>query len=61
MELATTFEDILKFIVYKCRENENPVADSLVAFLMNLQLDECKINSNFFLQKKNKKNLFINL
>lgn len=52
MELATTFEDILKFIVYKCRENENPVADSLVAFLMNLQLDESKIYYNFFFFKK---------
>ncbi len=41
MDLPTTFEDILKYIVYKCRENENPVADSLVAYLLNLQLDEC--------------------
>jgi len=40
MDFPNTFEDILKYIVYKCREEENPVADSLVAYLLNLQVDE---------------------
>jgi hypothetical protein len=43
MDIPNTFEEILKHIVYKCREEENPVADSLVAYLLNLQVDEGKI------------------
>lgn len=40
MESPTSYEEILKFIVYKCRENNNPVADSLVAYVLNIQYDD---------------------
>ena len=39
METPSTYEDILRYLVYKQRENNNPVADALVAFLLNIQYD----------------------
>ena len=40
MDSPTTYDEILKFIVYKCRESNSPVAEALVAFLLNLAYDE---------------------
>ena len=40
MESPTTYDEILKFIVYKCRESNSPVAEALVAFLLNIAYDE---------------------
>jgi len=40
MESPTTYDEILKFIVYKCRESNSPIAEALVAFLLNLSYDE---------------------
>lgn len=42
MESPTSYEEILKYIVYKCRENNHPVADALVAYILNIQYDESK-------------------
>ena len=39
MESIKTFEDALNYLVYKSRENNNPVADAYVAYLLNLQFD----------------------
>ncbi len=40
MESPTTYDDILKYIVYQCRQNDSPVAEALVAFLLNLCYNE---------------------
>jgi hypothetical protein len=42
MDSPSTYEEILKYIVYKCRENDQPVADSIVAYLLNTAYDESK-------------------
>lgn len=39
MESLSTYEDILRYIVYKSRESNKPVADALVAFLLNILFD----------------------
>ena len=40
MESIKTFEDALNYIVYKSRENNNPVADAYVAYLLKIQYDK---------------------
>lgn len=39
MESLSTYEDILRYIVYKSRENNKPVADALVAYFLNILFD----------------------
>lgn len=39
MDSPTRYDEILKLIVYKCRENNQPVSDSLVAYILNIQYD----------------------
>jgi hypothetical protein len=43
MDSPRTYEEILKYIVYKCRENNQPVADSIIAYLLNIAYDDSKI------------------
>ena len=40
MEKIQTYEDLLKYLVYKSREEGNPVADAYIAYLLNIQYDE---------------------
>ena len=40
MESIKTFEDALNYLVYKSRENNNPVADAYVAYLLKIQYDK---------------------
>ena len=40
MDKISTFEEILNNLVYKARENNNPVPDALIAFLLNIQYDK---------------------
>ena len=40
MESIKTFEDALNYLVYKSRENNNPVADAYVAYLLKSQYDK---------------------
>ena len=47
MESPSTYEEILKYIVYKCRENNHPVSDSLVAYILNILNDEKEENFYF--------------
>jgi hypothetical protein len=42
MDAPRSYEEILKYIVYKCRENNQPVADSIVAYLLNIMYNEGK-------------------
>ena len=42
MDKISTFEEILNNLVYKARENNNPVPDALIAFLLNIQYDKEK-------------------
>ncbi len=51
MESINTFEDALNYLVYKSRENNNPVADAYVAYLLNLQYD--KEEKRFYFSDKN--------
>ena len=37
-----SFDQILKYIVYKCRENKYPVADSLIAYILNIMYSKEK-------------------
>lgn len=39
MDQISSYEDILKFIVYKAREKNNIVSDAFIAFLLNIQYD----------------------
>ena len=50
MEKIKTYEDLLKYLVYKSREEGNPVADAFIAFLLNIQYD--KKNSRFYFKDK---------
>lgn len=50
MESPKTFDQILKYIVYKCRETKSPVADSLIAYLINILYNEDK--KEFYFQNK---------
>lgn len=50
METPSTYEDILRYLVYKQRENNNPVADALVAFLLNIQYDHS--TKKFYFENK---------
>jgi hypothetical protein len=43
MESPTKYDEILKLIVYRCRENNKPVADALVAYILNILFDEGKL------------------
>ena len=40
MEKIQNYEDLLKYLVYKSREEDNPVADAFIAFLLNIQYDK---------------------
>jgi hypothetical protein len=42
MDQPRSYEEILKYIVYKCRENNQPVADSIVAYMLNIIYNEGK-------------------
>jgi hypothetical protein len=46
MESPSSYDEILKFIVYRSRENNQPVADALVSYILNMQFDEGKNNYN---------------
>ena len=50
MEKIQNYEDLLKYLVYKSREEGNPQADAFIAFLLNIQYD--KKNSRFYLKYK---------
>ena len=52
MENISSYEEILKYLEYKERENDNPVADALIAFLLNIQYDS---EAKQFYFKDNKK------
>ena len=39
MEKIQNYEDLLKCLVYKSREEGNPQADAFIAFLLNIQYD----------------------
>jgi hypothetical protein len=56
MESPTRYDEILKLIVYKCRENNQPVADALVAYILNIQYDTGKKNK--FIKIRGAKFLF---
>lgn len=40
MNTPRTYDEIVKYIIYKCRENNYPVAESLVAYILNIHYDE---------------------
>ena len=40
MEKIQNYEDLLKYLVYKSREEGNPQADAFIAFLLNIQYDK---------------------
>ena len=40
MEKIHNYEDLLKYLVYKSREEGNPQADAFIAFLLNIQYDK---------------------
>ena len=46
METPKTYEEILKYIVYKCRENNQPIADSVIAYILNISYNEGFTNFN---------------
>ena len=46
METPRTYEEILKYIVYKCRENNQPIADSVIAYILNISYNERNIIFN---------------
>lgn len=43
------FDDILKIIIYKCRENNSPVAESLIAYLLRISV---KPSLEFYFEKR---------
>ena len=54
MEKIQTYEDLLKYLVYKSREEGNPVADAYIAYLLNIQYDE--ESGDFYFRDKTKVN-----
>lgn len=50
MEKLSSYEDILKYIVYKAREKKNIVSDAFIAFLLNIQYD--KETRKFYFEDK---------
>ncbi len=50
MDKIQNYEDLLKYLVYKSREEGNPQADAFIAFLLNIQYD--KKNSRFYFKEK---------
>ena len=50
MEKIQNYEDLLKYLVYKSREEGNPQADAFIAFLLNIQYD--KKNSRFYFKDR---------
>ena len=40
MEKIQNYENLLKYLVYKSREEGNPQADAFIAFLLNIQYDK---------------------
>ena len=54
MEKIQTYEDLLKYLVYKSREEGNPVADAYIAYLLNIQYDE--ESGDFYFKDKTKVN-----
>ena len=54
MEKIQTYEDLLKYLVYKSREEGNPVADAYIAYLLNIQYDEQ--SDDFYFKDKTKVN-----
>jgi hypothetical protein len=43
MEKIQNYENLLKYLVYKSREEGNPQADAFIAFLLNIQYDKKSI------------------
>jgi hypothetical protein len=43
MNTPRSYDELVKHVVYKCRENNYPVAESLVAYILNIHYDEGKI------------------
>lgn len=35
-------EEVVKFVIYKCRENNNPVTETLAAFVAQTVLNQSK-------------------
>ena len=54
MEKIQNYEDLLKYLVYKSREEGNPVADAYIAYLLNIQYDE--ETAEFYFKDKSKVN-----
>ena len=52
MEKIHNYEDLLKYLVYKSREEGNPQADAFIAFLLNIQYD--KNGGRFYFKEKEK-------
>ena len=50
MEKIKNYEDLLKYLVYKSREEGNPVADAFIAFLLNIQYN--KNTQQFYFKDK---------
>ena len=50
MEKIHNYEDLLKYLVYKSREEDNPVADAFIAFLLNIQYNK-KAGTFYFKNK----------
>ena len=50
MEKIQNYEDLLKYLVYKTREEGNPQADAFIAFLLNIQYD--KKGGRFYFKEK---------
>lgn len=48
MDFPNTFDKIVNYIVYNCREDKFPIANSLIAYILNIYYDE---NKNDFLFK----------
>ena len=51
MEKIHNYEDLLKYLVYKSREEGNPQADAFIAFLLNIQYDK-KVGRFYFKDKE---------
>ena len=50
MEKIQNYEDLLKYLVYKSREEGNPQSDAFIAFLLNIQYD--KKGGRFYFKDK---------
>jgi hypothetical protein len=42
MENRKSYNQILKQIVYQCREENHPVSEALVSYILNILYDESK-------------------